>query len=106
MASEFVSKGKSDIKALILLASYSMKKIPNEIPVLSIYGSLDGVIKMDNYNKYKSNIPNLEEHVIDGANHAGFASYGNQAKDFKATIKNSEQQSITSSYIIDFINNL
>ena len=33
MASDFVSKGKSDIKALILLASYSMKKIPNDIKI-------------------------------------------------------------------------
>ena len=104
MASEFISTGKGNIKGLILLASYSMKKIPDSVKVLSIYGSLDGVINMDNYNKYKSNIgSNLEEHVIDGANHAGFANYGSQKKDNAATIKNSEQQSITANYTINFI---
>lgn len=107
MASDFTSTGKCNIKGLILLASYSMKKIPDNVKVLSIYGSLDGVINMNNYNKYKSNInSNLEEHVIDGANHAGYANYGFQKKDNKATITNEEQQTITSNYIIDFINNL
>lgn len=107
MASEFVSKGKGNIKGLILLASYSMKKIPNGIKVLSIYGSNDGVLNLDNYNRYKENIiDDLEEHVIQGANHAGFGSYGNQKKDKEASISNTEQQNITSDYIINFINNL
>lgn len=104
MASDFTSTGKGNIKGLILLASYSMKKIPDGIPVLSIYGSLDGVININNYNKYKSNISsNLEEHVIEGANHAGYAYYGKQKNDNDATIKNSEQQNITANYIINFI---
>ena len=107
MASLFTATGKGNIKALILLASYSTKKIPDGIHVLSIYGSLDGVLNIDNYNKCKNNIAtDLEEHVIEGANHANFANYGDQDNDNKATITNDEQQSITSSYIIDFINKL
>ena len=107
MAADFTSTGKGNIKALILLAAYSMKKIPDGVKVLSIYGDLDGVLNKENYNKYRKNIEDdLEEYVIKGANHAGFGLYGGQKDDLDATISQDEQQTITSNYIINFINNL
>lgn len=107
MASSYTATTNNDIKALILLASYSTKKIPDGVKVLSIYGSNDGVLNIKKYNKYKKNIEsNLEEHIIQGANHANFGNYGNQKKDKNADISKETQQKITSHYITEFINNL
>ena len=107
MASSYTATTNNDIKALILLASYSTKKIPDGVKVLSIYGSNDGVLNIKKYNKYKKNIEsNLEEHIIQGANHANFGNYGNQKKDKNADISKEQQQEITSHYITEFINNL
>lgn len=107
MASSYTATTNNDIKALILLASYSTKKIPDGVKVLSIYGSNDGVLNIKKYNKYKKNIEsNLEEHIIQGANHANFGNYGNQKKDKNADISKETQQKITAHYITEFINNL
>ena len=47
---------KSDVKGLILLASYATTKV--NCKVLSIYGSNDGVLNIDEYKKNKKNIIN------------------------------------------------
>lgn len=100
VASMYISN-HDNIKGLILLASYSTKEI--NIPVLSIYGSEDGVLKLDAYNKNKNNIKNIEEHIIDGANHSGFAYYNTQSDDHISLITIDNQISITVNYIDDFL---
>ena len=66
-------------EGLILLASYPTEKINK--PVLSVYGSEDGVMDMEKYSKSKPLMSNLTEYIIYGGNHAQFGYYGNQSKD-------------------------
>ena len=103
MASSYVSQNTDKIAGLILLASYSTEDL-SDTKVLSIYGSNDLVLNMEKYEQYKTNLPqDYIELVIEGGNHAYFASYGEQAGDGKATITNNEQISITVEAILDFI---
>ena len=109
VASPFASSNGNKIDGIVLLAAYSNSKIPDRIPVLSIYGSEDKVLQKDAYNKAKSNLPNdfdeaTDEVIIKGGNHAYFGNYGDQRGDGKATISREEQQSETASAIIGFVN--
>ena len=103
VASNYVYENNDRVSGLILLASYSTKKIDNK--VLSIYGELDGVLNEKNYNKNRKNISdNLKEIIIWGGNHSGFGNYGHQKGDNKSTITNYEQQKETIDVIVNFIN--
>ncbi len=104
MGASFVASNSDKFKGMILLASYSTEKIPDNIKVLSIYGANDGVLKMDNYKKNKSNLPSsMVEYVIDGGNHSGFANYVTQSDDHLSSITVLEQQTITKNKILDFL---
>jgi len=96
--------GQYDIYGLVLLASYSIHNLRSSgIPVLSIYGSYDGVLRINSYEKYKKNLPDdLVEIVIGGGNHAGFAVYGEQKGDNPAKISTEEQIEMTAEYIAQF----
>lgn len=102
MASIYTSKNENNINGLILLASYSTEKI-KKVNTLSIYGDMDNVLNKENYNKNKTNINNITEYIIEGANHSGFAYYGEQKGDNKAAILKEEQIKTTTSIIINFI---
>ena len=89
---------------LILLAAYPTEEI-NE-PVLSIYGSEDGVLNMGKYEEAEEQgyMPgDFSEHVIPGGNHAGFGSYGEQKGDGSAAITPQEQQRRAAELITDWI---
>ncbi|SEP69199.1 Alpha/beta hydrolase family protein [Lachnospiraceae bacterium RM5] len=107
--SSFASSNGNKIDGIVLLAAYPNSKIPDRVPVLSIYGSEDKVLQKDAYNNAKSNLPNdfdeaSDEVIIKGGNHAYFGNYGEQRGDGKATISREEQQSETASAIIGFVN--
>ena len=103
MAASYASKNTDEIDGLILLGSYSTAKI--SAPVLSLYGSEDGVMNREKYEKYKPNIDDaLTEKVIAGGNHALFGSYGTQKGDGMPTISDKEQLNLTAQIIIEFIN--
>ena len=91
-----------NVSGLILLASYPTEEI--NVPVLSIYGSNDGVLKLEDYNKSKSLIKgNFTELIINGGNHAQFGNYGIQSGDGIASISSINQQNQTATAIINFI---
>ena len=102
MAAAFASENTSWVEGLVLLAAYSTE--PLTVPVLSIYGSEDGVLSMEKYEQYRSNLPVLTELVIDGGNHAGFGLYGSQEGDGTATLTNLEQIDRTAAAIAGFVN--
>lgn len=103
-AASYTSKHKEQIAGLILLASYSTDKIDDSIRVLSIYGSQDGVLNLENYEDNRSNLSiNTIEVIIPGGNHAYFGNYGEQSGDNKAEITRDEQQEETIKEIIKFI---
>ncbi|MBQ6098566.1 MAG: hypothetical protein IJL02_01725 [Methanobrevibacter sp.] len=101
-ASYINSTNKSD--GLILIAGYPTEKISK--PVLSIYGSEDGILNMKSYNESKPLMSNLTEFVIEGGNHEQFAYYGPQEGDGKATISAEDQQKQAVNEIFNFINSL
>ena len=93
MAASHAAKNTSAYEGLVLLASYSTADLSTSgLPVISIYGSEDGVLNMEKYAEYKRNLPAaFEEHIIEGGCHAGFGSYGPQDGDGVPTITGEEQ---------------
>ena len=108
MAASYIADNFENYNGLILLAAFSTKDLSKtNLKVLSIYGSKDGVLNMEKYQKYKSNLPaetadgnGLTEKVIEGGNHAQFANYGAQKGDLFPDITSEEQQRITADEII------
>ena len=101
-----LSKHENVYEGLILLASYAsvdLNGTDDALSVLSIYGSNDGVLSRERYVENKANLPFIEEHIIDGGNHAGFAAYGPQKGDGIATITKEEQMRLTAEYIKEYI---
>ena len=73
------------------------------IPVLSLYGTNDGVLDMTSYTLFKYNIKkNLTELVIEGGNHAQFGDYGQQRGDNEASISAQEQVAISADAVNRF----
>lgn len=103
IAASCIADNADDYKGLVLLASYSTVEIA-QLDVISLYGSEDGVLNMDKYEKYRSNFPDSAvETVIEGGNHALFGSYGAQDGDGTATITFDQQLQVTVDTIIDFM---
>lgn len=94
MAANYAKKHSSQVSALVLLASYSTADLSDTgIAVFSFYGSEDGVLNRDKYEKNRKKLPqSTVESVIDGGNHAGFGFYGEQKGDGSASISREEQQ--------------
>ena len=103
MASYYGVNHTDEFNGLILLASYPAEDLGN-MSVLSIYGSNDKTLNKETYDKSKGLMDyNLTEYVINGGNHAQFASYGNQSGDGVATISPENQRKQTEKEILEFI---
>lgn len=103
MVTEYASNHEENVNAIILLSSYSTTNI--SVPVLSIMASEDHILNKKNYEINKKNIhSNFTEYVIEGGNHAQFASFGNQKGDGIASISAEEQKNLTANKILSFIN--
>lgn len=105
MASNCAANNTDIFKGVVLLASYSTSDI-SSLEVLSVYGTNDNVLNLDNYKKYNYSdlLPKqFDEKVIVGGNHAYFGMYGAQDGDGTATITNEEQIRMTAEHIAKFI---
>lgn len=93
MAASYVAEHPDHVKGLILLAAYPTSDLERAVEKeIVIYGSNDQVVNMDKIVAGREYAPeNYSEISISGGNHAGFASYGDQAGDGIATITNLEQ---------------
>lgn len=107
MAASYISENSETFQGIILLASYSTADLKNKnLKVLSLYGSNDGVLNMEKYEEYKSNLPSdFKEVIIEGGCHAYFGAYGKQEGDNEPTITREKQIEITVNEILEFINN-
>ena len=104
-AAAYAAKNPDDVTGIILLASYSTKKLDEGMKVLSIYGSLDQCLEMGAYQANKENLPDgFTEIIIDGGNHSQFGDYGEQDGDGKAAISAETQQEQTAEAVSDYIN--
>lgn len=86
-AASFAASHAGEVDGLVLLASYPTKQLPEGLSLVSVYGTEDGVLDHDRYEKNRSLWPSdAREVVIEGGNHAQFGSYGAQRGDNPATI--------------------
>lgn len=98
------------IKGVFFLASYpdekgSLTDFPGS--VLSITGSLDGVLNQETYQEAHQFLPNQTVYeIFEGGNHAGFGSYGEQKGDQSAVLTNEEQQRLISETLIHWLDSL
>ena len=88
------------------MASYSTADLrASGLPVISIFGSEDGVLNMEKYAEYRRNLPAaFEEHIIEGGCHAGFGSYGPQDGDGAPKITGEAQIAKTVRLLTAFFN--
>lgn len=101
MAASYAANYQDKLKGVVLLAAYPTKEL--DIPVLSIYGSEDGVLNREKYSDSIKNVNNLSEIVIDGGNHAQFGNYGEQLGDNSAKISSEKQWNETIKEILNFM---
>ena len=101
-AASFAAAHEEELDGLVLLASYPVREI-DQIPVLSVYGSRDGVLSMGRYERAIGRARDLTERVIEGGNHSGFGNYGLQDKDDIAEVPAEEQWQETVDYMLNFI---
>ncbi len=81
-ASKYAAANADKLSGLILLAAYPADSLPDTLPCLSVYGSEDRVLNMEEYRAAEANFPtDTETVVIDGGNHGQFGSYGAQSGD-------------------------
>ena len=97
MAAEFAAAHKAEIDGLCLLAAYPTKDLSDAaFPLAVIYGSEDTVVNKEKIEAGRAFAPaDYREVEIEGGNHAGFASYGAQSGDGKATISGEQQRAQT-----------
>ena len=105
IAGIYLADHPNEYDGLILLASYSTADLSGaDLKVLSVYGSEDGVMNRDAYEKNRCMLPpGAEEVVIQGGCHAFFGDYGEQEGDGTPTITQQEQQRQTVNEIVNFI---
>ena len=105
MAAGYAAAHHEDYNGLILLASYSTENLTGTpLRVLSVYGSEDGVMNRESYEKNRANLPaDTTEVVLDGGCHAQFGCYGPQAGDGIPAMSGEEQLRQTAEAITVFI---
>lgn len=104
MAANYAAAHSEDFSGLILLAAYSTKDLTQtSLQVLSIYGSEDGVMNRETYEKDRTNLPaDTTEIILAGGCHAQFGSYGPQNGDGIPTISGEEQIKQTAEAVVAF----
>lgn len=105
MAARYAARHREDVEAVVLLAAYATEDLSHSgLRVLSVYGTEDGVMQWDKYEKHRGKLPaDLTELSIQGGCHAWFGSYGPQKGDGTPTISAEAQQSITAAAIAEFL---
>jgi pimeloyl-ACP methyl ester carboxylesterase len=104
-AAEFAAKYPTRVKGLILMASYSSTDISKlGVRVLTLYASNDLVLDATRKAKYASYLPQDSTKVeIEGGNHSGFGSYGQQEGDGEPAISQTEQRAQIIEAIMEFV---
>jgi hypothetical protein len=93
-------KPNLDIKKLVLMGSYCTNDLSKaDLEYVSLYGANDKVLQLKNLEDARKNTPPKSTFkTIEGANHAIFGSYGQQAGDGKAEITKTEFLDIISKF--------
>lgn len=90
------------IENLILLGAYPGRTIPDSIAFCSIYGTQDGCMNREAYEKARQYWPvKVSEFLLEGGNHAQYADYGPQSGDLEPGISRAQQQEQTAARILE-----
>lgn len=96
MAARYAKNHQDTMGGLILWASYPEKSSDlsrSAMPIMSIYGTNDGLIQPGKISKTRHLLPASVLWIsLKGANHSQFGWYGFQKRDEKADISREEQQ--------------
>ena len=105
MAASYLAEHTDDFDGLVLLGSYSTADLSDgTVSVLSLFGSEDGVMNREKYEKYKNNLSiDFTEIEIDGGCHAYFGMYGAQDGDGTPSISAAEQIRLTAEHVATFV---
>ncbi len=106
MATSYLEKNQDKFQGFILLGAYTTADFSSNENLwgMTIYGSNDYVLNRNSYAKAKDKMPKHNfEYVVEGGNHANFASYGKQKGDGEATITKDRQIALTALKMIEFI---
>lgn len=101
IAANYAAEHGDSLAGVILLAAYPTKQLDNDLLLISVSASEDGVISRDKLEDGRNYAPErYVEYVIEGGNHAQFGDYGEQSGDGTALISREEQQRQTVDVII------
>lgn len=107
MAARFIDTHPGAASGLVLWAAYpadSNSLADTDLPVLSIYGTMDGVSPPRRIERRFDLLPEDTRYlVLEGANHAQFGYYGPQNRDQTALISREEQQAQIIAATVDFL---
>jgi len=110
MAASFAAGHPDQVKGLVLWASYpptSNDLSQTNLRVVSIYGSLDGVLNRVSLENTRGLLPKATTFIeIQGGNHAQFGDYGLQAGDNTAEISPEKQQEAAAQAAIQMLRQL
>ena len=110
MAARFVHRHPSSAEGLVLWASCPANgdgPADQDIEVVSIYGTLDGVVTMDDINTSRPRLASDTRWVaINGGNHAQFGWCGAQAGDNPAALSRESQKRVAVAETIRLLESL
>lgn len=105
LAALWAAEHPGRLDGLVLLAAYPIRPLPEDLPVLVLYGSEDGVLNRTNLENAASLLPpDAVVRRLPGGNHAYFGSYGEQRGDGIATITPEAQWEWTAEWIKRMVN--
>ena len=93
VAANYLEKHGGEYDGLLLLAAYSVADLSGEqLRVLTVYGSEDGLLERNRLESGRALLPaDAEEVVLPGGCHAYFGSYGAQPGDGVPTLMREQQ---------------
>ena len=95
------------IDGMFLLAAYGSPSddlSASDLPIVSLFGTNDGLTTLDEIEQSKLTLPSETLFIeLQGANHAQFGYYGDQERDLSADIGQAEQHQLYTSAIAHFV---
>ena len=103
-AALYAAENEDRLAGLVLLAAYATKPIDEDLAVLELHGSEDGVLNREKLEEGKRYLPaSAISEELPGGNHAQFGDYGPQKGDGDPTVSREEQTAWAADRIVRFI---
>lgn len=103
IAANYAAAHGDRLSGVVLCAAYPTRALDEDLPVLYLYGSEDGVLNRGRLEASRKYAPGAEIRVIEGGNHAGFGDYGPQRGDGEAAISPEEQWEAVADAILEAV---